>query len=69
MENGSRNQFWQHSWFSEFDFFHHDIENEALFATRVTGSYEGLSQFCCTKIGEHNAGIIEANSHLFSHNS
>ena len=28
MKNGSRDQFCQHVWFSEFDFLHHEVENE-----------------------------------------
>ena len=31
MENGSRDRSCQHLWFSEFDFLHNGVENEALF--------------------------------------
>ena len=45
-ENGSWDRSCQHSWFSEFEFLYHDVENEALFYKRVIGSYIiiGLSQ-------------------------
>ena len=29
----------QHLWFSEFEFFYYDIENEGLSCKRVIGSY------------------------------
>ena len=48
MENRSRDQFCQHSWFSKFDFLHHD--NKVLFVTCITGNYRGLSQLFRSEI-------------------
>ena len=64
MENGSRDQSCQHLWFSEFDFFHHVIENKVIFYN-ICHSYIGLSQFCKKEKAEHNVGIIGANTLVY----
>ena len=62
MENDSRDQSFQHSLFSEFDFLHYDIENEVLFCkTSDRYSYNTLFLMLGWKSKEEDTGTIGAN--------